>query len=217
MNRLTFFFIFKIEKSFLYLCRYLNILNRYLNIPFRYLNILGYWDIFRYLIIQNSWIFPMRLDYKIIAVESTENDLMLLSLRKTFQERRGWNPDVSWCQSKRSSSILNRRVSFYIIKPSRCRHLTSEFICADVLPILLLDFHNETYNQILKSTYQFSTNVKNQTKSKNNCRNIWIYQIKFVSLHRNSKQLQIWIIQQNNISIKFNSTLECFSRCLLKR
>ena len=36
----------------------------------------------------------MRLDYKIIAVESTENDLMLLSLRKTFEECRGWNPDV---------------------------------------------------------------------------------------------------------------------------
>ena len=147
MNRLTFFFIFKIEKSFLYLCRYLNILNRYLNIPFRYLNILGYWDIFRYLIIQNSWIFPMRIDYKIIAVESTENDLMLLSLRKTFQERRGWNPDVSWCQSKRSSSIAIWRVCYLpLIVISLPSSVSSELICADVLQILLLDFHNETYS-----------------------------------------------------------------------
>ena len=36
----------------------------------------------------------MRLDYKIIAVESTKKHLRLLSLRKTFEERIGWNPDV---------------------------------------------------------------------------------------------------------------------------
>ena len=44
----------------------------------------------------------MRLDYQIIVVESTKNDLMLLSLRKTFEERRGWNPDVFRGQSKHS-------------------------------------------------------------------------------------------------------------------
>ena len=52
----------------------------------------------------------MRLDYKIIAVESTENDLMLLSLRKTFEERRGQNPDVFRGYSKHSSSIAIARL-----------------------------------------------------------------------------------------------------------
>ena len=70
--------------------------------------------------------------------------------------------------------------------------VTSELICDSVdAAVSLVDFHNETYNQILKSTYQFSTNVKNQTNSKNNWIKIWLYQIKFVPLHHNSKQLQI--------------------------
>ena len=48
----------------------------------------------------------MRLDYKIIAIESTKNDLMLLSLRKSFEERRGQNLDVYRGQSKHSSFMV---------------------------------------------------------------------------------------------------------------
>ena len=59
----------------------------------------------------------MRLDYKIIAVESTKNDLVLLSLQKTFEERRVWNPDVYRGHSKHSLFIVILAcVSFIIIK-----------------------------------------------------------------------------------------------------
>ena len=89
----------------------------------------------------------MRLDYKIIAVESTKNDLMLLSLRKTFEERRG--------QILTFTAITVIIVHLY---PSDAcllfttnSHLgalsvSSELIYADVLPFLLLDFYNETYS-----------------------------------------------------------------------
>ena len=49
---------------------------------------------------------------------------------------------------------------------------------------------------MLKPIYQFSTNVKKQAKSKNNRLKIWSYQIKFVPLHCNSKQLIIMNIEQ---------------------
>ena len=44
---------------------------------------------------------------------------------------------------------------------------------------------------MLKPTYQFLSDVKNKIKSKNNRIKIWLYQIKFVPLHCNSKQLII--------------------------
>ena len=71
-----------------------------------------------------------------------------------------------------------------------------------VLPILLDNFYNEIYSPMQKPIYQFLSNVKNQTKPKNNRLKIWSYQIKSVPLHRNSKQLQIMSnIEQQIIEI----------------